>query len=423
VQEEWFGRTVIHSTRRFSYEEVQAILYAGHGEHFAELNTLNQIAHQLREQRFARGSIGFETDEVRFRLDAEGRPLELYVKERFDAHKLIEDFMLLANRRVAALVARKRPPVPFPYRVHPTPLPEKLAALQDFVARFGHTLHLPDTEPQTVADALNKLTAAVQGRPEQNIVQSMSIRSMPKAIYTTDNDGHYGLGFADYCHFTSPIRRYPDVLAHRILTDVLENRPSLGKSVLEEMCKHSSEREKVAADAERASIRFKMAEYMQQRIGQVLQGAISGITDWGLYIELRESKIEGMAWVSELPGDRWQPDDKLHYLEGLHTRQRLYLGDVVHVRVRAANPLKRQIDFEVLGKVDTSETPPPPRPTDTPARPAGASPSGFWAPVFKPGTGGKPIKQKGGRGGPPRPPTDGSGPPKKRGSSKPKRGR
>jgi ribonuclease R len=379
IVEEWFGRTVIYSDRRFTYEEVQQILDAGTGEHHDALHTLNQLAYKLREQRFAKGSISFETDEVRFRLDANGRPIELYVKQRFDAHKLVEDFMLLANRQVATFVAhkQKKPPIPFPYRVHPVPTPEKIQSLQEFVGRFGYELPIDDVgDEEQVATALNKLTAEVEGRPEANIVQQMAIRSMPKAIYTTDNEGHYGLGFRFYGHFTSPIRRYPDVLAHRILADILANKPSYPKNVLEEMCKHSSEREKLAADAERASIKYKMAEYLASKVGEEFDGILTGITDWGLYVELSESKIEGMLWLEEIAGDRYQMAPSGHFIQGIRTGQRLHLGDTVRVRIKKTNPLKRQIDFEFVKLISSVLANAP--------QASQAKPAPFWAPVFKP---------------------------------------
>ena len=356
VQTEWFGRTVIHSDRRFIYREVQQILDAGEGEFHHELNQLNQLAYKLRDERFSKGSISFETDEVRFILDEDGTPLETFVKERLDAHKLIEDFMLLANRRIAKFIAKQKPEVPFPYRVHPLPEQERLETLSNFVSRFGYEMPEQVEDGSKIAHALNALTEKVIGKPEQNIIQQMAIRSMPKAIYTTDNDGHYGLGFKYYGHFTSPIRRYPDVLVHRILEGVLTHKPPYPKQALEALCQHCSEREKLAADAERASVKFKQAEYIGQHVGEEFRGLITGLTSWGMFVELEEIKIEGMLWLEDIDNDYYQLSESGHYIQGKNSGRKFYLGDVVKVSVRRINLSKRQIDFAFVKKLGNADS-------------------------------------------------------------------
>lgn len=361
VHAEWFGRSVIHSDHRFTYEEAQQRIESRQGSFAQELGILNQIAYALREERFAKGSIGFETDEVKFKLDADFKPIAVYKKQRFDAHKLIEDFMLLANRRVAQFVAgqKKTPPkVPFVYRIHDVPNREKLGILKNFVATLGYTIQVDDREK--VSQNLNRLVLDAMGKPEEQVIQVMAVRSMPKAIYTTKNVGHYGLGFAFYCHFTSPIRRYPDVLAHRILARVLEGQLNAGMEPerLEELCIHCSEREKKAAEAERASIRYKQIEFLQTLLGQTLTGMISGVTEWGVYVELDENKCEGMVPVREMRNDQFYFDEQTMRLIGRRTGLSYRIGDRVRVKVAHTNLMKRQADFELIEKLGGPEPKP-----------------------------------------------------------------
>lgn len=346
VKSKWFGKAIIHSDKRFAYEEVQEILDAKSGLYAEELTHLNTIAYALRKERFAQGSINFETDEVKFKLDEAGKPLEVILKIRKDAHKLIEDFMLLANKEVATWVngLNKKEPYPFVYRIHDLPDQEKLNALQMFVAQFGHKLEV-DT-PQKAIKSLNKLILDVEGKPEQNVVQNIAIRSMAKAIYTTKNIGHYGLGFKFYSHFTSPIRRYPDVLAHRLMEQYLAGNFKADLAELEKMCRHSSDMEKKAAEAERASVKYKQAEYLTRFIGSEFDGIISGVTNWGLYVELKDNKCEGMLRLASLTDDMYDLDERNYRIVGRRSGKIFRLGDEIRVRISKTDILKRSIDFE-----------------------------------------------------------------------------
>ena len=346
VKSKWFGKAIIHSDKRFAYEEVQEILDAKSGLYAEELTHLNTIAYALRKERFAQGSINFETDEVKFKLDEAGKPLEVILKIRKDAHKLIEDFMLLANKEVATWVngLSKKEPYPFVYRIHDLPDQEKLNALQMFVAQFGHKLEV-DT-PQKAIKSLNKLILDVEGKPEQNVVQNIAIRSMAKAIYTTKNIGHYGLGFKFYSHFTSPIRRYPDVLAHRLMEQYLAGNFKADVVELEKMCRHSSDMEKKAAEAERASVKYKQAEYLTQFIGSEFDGIISGVTNWGLYVELKDNKCEGMLKLSALKDDIYDLDERNYRIVGRRSGKIYRLGDTMRVKISKTDILKRSVDLE-----------------------------------------------------------------------------
>ncbi|MBX3100977.1 MAG: ribonuclease R [Bacteroidetes bacterium] len=350
VKEEWFGRTVIHSQRRFSYEEAQVIIDTGEGDLADILQKCNQIAQQMRLNRFKAGSITFETEEVRFRLDENGVPLSVYVKERKDVHKMIEDFMLLANRRVSQFIHnfRKSPPVPFPNRVHPQPEEIKLTNLKTFVQSFGYDIDIED--PQKLAQSMNKLVLDTWGQREADIINSMAIRSMPKAYYSIQNIGHYGLGFKYYAHFTSPIRRYPDVLTHRVLQQVLDKHVTVQPGPMEALCKKCSEQEKKAADAERASIKYKQVEYLGKVLGQEFDGMITGVTEWGMYVELDGNKCEGMVPLRTLRDDHYTLEERNHRLVGKRTRRIYKLGDRVRVRVVKTSLEKRIIDFELSGK-------------------------------------------------------------------------
>lgn len=359
VLDEWIGKSVINSNHRFAYEEAQEILEGKEGPFQDELLALNSIAKNLRDERFRKGAISFETEEVKFRLDAEGKPLEVYKKERKDAHKLVEEFMLLANRRVAEWVNRdkkssrkgsgEKAEKVFVYRVHDTPGTDKLMEFNQFIARFGYKMKY--NSDREISSAFNKLLDEVEGKPEQNILQSMAIRTMAKALYTTHNKGHYGLAFDFYSHFTSPIRRYPDLMVHRLLDRYLQGKAlpkGLDPNIIEQQCKHASIRESKAAEAERASVKYKQAEYLQQYIGKTFDGIISGVTDWGIYVEIIENKCEGMIRLNALYDDFYEYDEKAKAVVGKRFRKRYSMGDPVKVLVKKADPLKRTIDFNIV---------------------------------------------------------------------------
>jgi len=346
IRKEWYGRTVIRSQKRFSYEEAQEVLETGEGPYASELLRLNSLAYLLREKKFAHGAISFETEEVKFNLDENGKPLGVYKKVRKDSNKLIEDFMLLANRKVAEFIFKKDQKLhdrPFVYRVHDTPAEEKLDAFAKVAARFGHKLNFSSSK--STADSMNKLLLEIEGKPEQNLLQNLAIRTMPKAIYTTHKSSHYGLAFDFYTHFTSPIRRYPDVIAHRLLAHYLDNKKGIDQDHIEAQAKHSTEMEIRAAEAERASIKYKQVEFMMDKVGEVFEGLISGVTEWGIYVEIIENKCEGMVRMSSL-GDDYYVLDEAHYLIRGQNKGLIYqLGDVVKVKVLEANLQQRTIDF------------------------------------------------------------------------------
>lgn len=349
VTNEWFGRTVIHSDRRFSYEEAQEILDQKEGEYSEELLTLNQLAYILRERKFAQGAISFETTEVKFHLDEKGKPLGVYVKERKDAHKLIEDFMLLANRRVAEFIGKQGKgsnKKTFVYRVHDVPKEESITAFAQFAARFGYKLNTKSD--RETARSLNDLMERVEGTKEQNVLTSLAIRSMAKAIYTTKKTSHYGLAFDYYTHFTSPIRRYPDVMVHRLLEHYLSGGKSVNAEAYEKMCDHSSQMEKKAADAERASVKYKQAEFLQDQVGETFHGIISGVTEWGMYVEIEENKCEGMVRLRDITDDFYALDEKNYAIIGQRKKKKYQLGDDVQIKVKKVDLAKRQIDFTLV---------------------------------------------------------------------------
>ncbi|MGB0523453.1 MAG: ribonuclease R [Flammeovirgaceae bacterium] len=349
---QWFGRTVTYSDRRFTYEEAQERIETGEGDFAEEINTLNELAKKLKAQRFKSGAISFESVEFVFKLDDDGKtPLGMFVKERKEAHKLVEEFMLLANKQVATFVHKQRPDKPntMVYRVHENPDPGKIAEFSMFVKRFGYTFPL---DTKNLPAAFNKLTAEVEGKPEQNLVESQAVRTMAKARYTTSPMGHYGLGFAHYTHFTSPIRRYPDMMAHRLLQHYLDGGKSVDSTEYEELCKQSSALEKRAADAERASIKYKQIEYMQQFMGEKMEGMVSGLTEWGMYIELVETKCEGMIRLSDIPGDHYHYDAENMQVIGHNYGRVFQLGDLTDVVVKKANLDRRQLDLEMYDGLD-----------------------------------------------------------------------
>ncbi|SDY03438.1 ribonuclease R [Hymenobacter psychrophilus] len=345
----WLGKTVIHSDRRFAYEDAQERIEGLESDYTQEVQLMNRIAKKLCAARFKQGAISFETQEVKFRLDEDGKPLGVYVKERKDAHKMIEEFMLLANRKVAEFVfklKKTKPRLTMVYRVHDSPDPERLQNFALFAKKFGYHLELKDV--QKLSTELNDLNVEVVGRPEQNVLQTLAIRTMAKATYTTDPRGHFGLAFEHYSHFTSPIRRYPDMMAHRLLEHYLEGGKNVEVEPIEEECKHSSEREKLAASAERASIKFKQVEFLQDHIGEQFTGVVSGLTEWGMYVEIAENKCEGMIRISDIPGDTFELDKDNYRLVGQGSKRIIQFGDELQVEVKAVNLLDRTIDFALV---------------------------------------------------------------------------
>ncbi|TDB60818.1 ribonuclease R [Arundinibacter roseus] len=344
---EWFGRTVIHSDRRFSYEEAQEVLETSVGDYPEELTLLNTLAKILRKERFKKGAINFETIEVRFRLDENGKPLGIYQKERKDSNKLIEEFMLLANRRVAEFVfglSKGKTKNTMVYRVHQAPDADKLQSFATFVAKLGYTVEVDDEKQ--IAKSMNSMLSEVEGKPEQNLIESLAVRTMAKARYTTEDLGHFGLAFRRYSHFTSPIRRYPDVLAHRLLQKYLDGAEAVNKDSLEDACRHSSERERLAAEAERASIKYKQIEYMSSMDHErEFAGIITGVTEFGIFVEITETASEGLIRVSDLGDDFYELDKENYRLVGQRTKKIYTFGDQVKVRVKETNLARRSMDL------------------------------------------------------------------------------
>ena len=353
IYNEWYGRTVTHSDRRFTYEEAQEIIEGAEGDFNEEILILDKIAKKMREQRFKNGALTFDRVEVRFKVDDKGNPIEIYFKESKDANKLIEEFMLLANRKVAEFVTLKLKPKTktFVYRVHDEPAPEKLEDLNTVVQKFGYKLDLKSRK--AIIKSINNLLEEIQDKPEKNMLETLTIRSMSKAVYTTDNRGHYGLAFDYYTHFTSPIRRYPDVMVHRLLQDYLHKKPSPSKEQTEKECIHCTNMEIQAATAERDSIKYMQAKYISDFKGVVFEGVITGVTEWGIYVELIENKVEGMIRRTEMRDDYYYYDEDEYAMTGELTGKKYQLGDVVKVKVLKANPIKKQIDFEMI--YDTEE--------------------------------------------------------------------
>ena len=347
---EWFGKTVIHSNRRFAYEEAQQVIETGEGDFSSEMLILNQLANKLRDKRFKNGSIAFERVEIKFEIDDKGKPLSVYFKEAKDSNKLIEEFMLLANKRVAEFVGKpgeNKTSKTFVYRIHDKPDPDKLSNFNTFIQRFGYGIQL--TTSRAISSSLNNLLNNVKGKKEQNLVETLAIRTMAKAAYSTRNIGHYGLSFEYYSHFTSPIRRYPDMMVHRLLEKYLTGGRSANEQKYEDLCKHSSDMETRAANAERASIKYKQVEFMQDHIGKIYPGVISGVTDFGVFVEL-ENKIEGMIPIRELDDDFYIFDEKNYSLVGRHSHKTYQLGDDVTVKIWRTNLEKKQLDFQLATK-------------------------------------------------------------------------
>ncbi|SEP13729.1 ribonuclease R [Mucilaginibacter sp. OK283] len=349
IQTEWYGKTIIYSDRRFTYEEVQEVIENKEGDFKDEILKLNALAYKLRDRKFKNGAISFETTEVKFKLDTAGKPTGVYVKERKDAHKLIEDFMLLANRKVAEHVSKMgkgKHKYTFVYRAHDSPKPDALANFAQFAARFGYKINTKSDKE--TAKSLNFLMEDVEGKKEQNVLTQLAIRSMAKAIYTTKTSSHYGLAFDHYTHFTSPIRRYPDVMVHRLLFHYLNGGQSVNAEHYEKLCSHSSQMEKKAADAERSSVKYKQAEYLRDQVGNTFTGIISGVTEWGMYVEIIENKCEGMIRLRDISDDFYTLDEKNYCIIGQRKKKIYQLGDEVKIRVKNVDLTKKQIDFSLV---------------------------------------------------------------------------
>ena len=343
-------RTVIKSDRRFTYEEAQEVIETGEGDCKEAILALNNLAKQLRDRRFRNGAINFERYEVKFEIDEQGKPLRVYFKESKEANKLIEEFMLLANRTVAEFVGcppKGKTKKTFVYRIHELPDPDKMQNFATFIRRFGYNLKTEGTKTD-VSKGINHLLDTVQGKPEENLIETVAIRAMQKAKYSTDNVGHYGLAFDYYTHFTSPIRRYPDMMVHRLLERYLAGGRSVIKKKYEEMCEHCSSMEQVAANAERASIKYKQVEFMSDKLGKVYDGVISGVTEWGLYVELNENKCEGLVPMRDLDDDYYEFDEKNYCLIGRRSKRQYRLGDPITIRVAQANLERKQLDFQLV---------------------------------------------------------------------------
>ena len=346
VIDEWFGRTIINSDRRFSYKEAQLVIDSGDGDMKEQVLLLHRLAQQLRTKRFALGAFAFEKIEVKFDLDEAGKPLGIKFREMGTANQLVEEFMLLANKRVAEYVGKKLRGKTFVYRIHDKPDPEKISNFSHFITRFGYKLM--DGEKTSLPKAMNTLLNSVAGKKEQNIIETLALRSMAKAIYSTDNIGHYGLSFKYYTHFTSPIRRYPDMMVHRLLSAYLseENPGTLDK--YQKLCDHSSKMERLAAEAERASVKYKQVEFMSDKTGQVFEGVISGVTEWGIYVEIIENQCEGMIHIRELADDFYEYDEDNYCIKGRSTGKVYTLGDRVNIEVVKADLQKKQLDYRLV---------------------------------------------------------------------------
>jgi len=349
VIREWFGKAIINSDRRFNYEEVQQMIEGGDGDFKEEILILHQLATKLRQDRFGKGSIDFRSEEVKFRLDEKGKPLDTYIKENKESNWLIEDFMLLANRRVAekvGLVRGKTKPKTFVYRIHDKPSTEKLQNFIEFLGKLGYSIRT--NSRKTLAQSFNQLFKDIEGKGEENMIESIAIRTMAKAKYSTKNIGHYGLGFDFYSHFTSPIRRYPDLMAHRLLFEYLKGAPGVDEETYEEKCIHSSIMERKAEEAERASVKYKQAEYLADKIGQEFNGLISGVSKWGIFVELEGNKCEGMVSLKNMQDDFYYLDEENYRVVGSRNGKEYQLGNPVRIRVKSIDLSKKQMDFELV---------------------------------------------------------------------------
>ncbi len=348
IQSKWFGKTIIHSDKRFAYEDAQEVIKSNHGEYADEITTLNKLAKLLKKKRSDAGAINFETTEVKFVLADDGTPLKVVPKVRFDAHKLIEEFMLLANKHVAEYVYKLndgKGKNTFVYRTHDYPDPEKVEAFSLYAKRFGHELH---TDEGRVSKSINALIAEIEGKPEENVLQKLAIRSMAKAKYTTAANIHFGLAFQHYTHFTSPIRRYPDMMVHRLLHHYLQSSSPVNPDIYEENCRHSSDMEKVAADAERASIKYKQVEFMQNAEDKPYDAVVSGVTEWGAFVEIVETKCEGLVRMSEMGDDFYEYDEDKMCITGRSNKFMISLGDKCVVKVIGTDIDRRTIDLSFV---------------------------------------------------------------------------
>ncbi|MER3499299.1 MAG: ribonuclease R [Chitinophagaceae bacterium] len=347
VKKYWLGRTLIHSDHRFTYEEVQEIIETSQGPYADEILILNNIAQRLRKKRFDKGAINFSSQEVRFKLDENKKPIGILIKESKEAHQLIEELMLLANRTVASDLIKVKinnKSIPFPFRVHDNPDEEKLIPFIAFARKFGH--RFDTSTPEAIAVSFNQMLQDVAGKPEQHVLEQLGIRTMAKAKYSTENIGHYGLGFENYCHFTSPIRRYPDVMVHRVLGQVIEKNVRIDKK-MEEKCKHCSERERAAMEAERTANKYKQVEYMKEFLGEEFDGVISGVASFGFWVETVEHKCEGLVSLNSLLDfDNFRLVESEYCLVGKRSGKKFRMGDKVRIKVVAANLQKRQLDYE-----------------------------------------------------------------------------
>ncbi len=358
VKKTWIGRTAIHSNHRFTYEDVQTIIETNKGIYEDEVLLLNKMAQTLRKQRFNEGAINFSSQEVRFKLDEKGKPIGIVVKESKESHQLVEEFMLLANKAIAEFVGNvkvDKKPVPFAYRVHDEPDEDKLKPFSAFALKYGHKFDT--SSPEKIASSFNSMLKAAKDSPELHVLQQLGIRTMAKAIYTTENIGHYGLGFEHYCHFTSPIRRYPDVLVHRVLQTVLDGKPLIDKQ-MEEKCRHSSEREKAAMECERGANKYKQVEYLKDHLGEVFEGVVSGVSSFGFWVETVEHKCEGLISINSLLDfDEFRHVESEYCLAGRRSGRVFRMGDKLHIRVISANLAKRQLDYEwVMNPADEDES-------------------------------------------------------------------
>ncbi len=352
IKSYWLGKTIIHSNHRFAYEDVQEIIEAKKGLYEDEILLLNDLAQQLRKERFSHGAINFSSQEVRFKLDEKGKPIGIVIKESKEAHQLIEEFMLLANRTVAEHIFKLKVndkgaasgSIPFPYRVHDQPDEEKLKPFMAFAKKYGHKFNV--STPEKIAESFNQLLLDAKGKPEQQVLEQLGIRTMAKAVYTTNDIGHYGLAFEHYCHFTSPIRRYPDILVHRVLQSVLTRKPIIDKK-MEEKCRHTSERERAAMECERASNKYKQVEYLKDHLGEIFEGVISGVASFGFWVETIEHKCEGLVSIVGLSDfDDFRAIEGEYSLVGRRSGKVFRMGDKVFIKVVAANLDKRQLDYE-----------------------------------------------------------------------------